>query len=246
MVQARSVLSSVTCSTRAFTLGLGIVTLFPSSLTAGTAATTVHCPWHEASAKVIDVEMGFDRWLPGPDTFIAVPEEYIRPYERARYALDGTDGAALLYAEMPTLAPMYPGDDEEVGLSRDRQGMILIEPAMVLRDQLAVEVGEEAAARAISDGQTSGLRQEGLPEGLRAVPGALLGQNLIAVEGEEVIFLANCQDGRAPACDARVSGETVTAKVHFRAVHLPEWRAILDRTEQLLECFSNRPAASNP
>lgn len=65
------------------------------------------CPYHATSHSVLVFPMGFDRFLDVPDVRVAVPEGYIRPYERERYANDGTDGAARLFVEVPSLAPMF-------------------------------------------------------------------------------------------------------------------------------------------
>lgn len=206
------------------------------------------CPYHATSHSVLVFPMGFDRFLDVPDVRVAVPEGYIRPYERERYANDGTDGAARLFVEVPSLAPMFLQEGFsssfrlETTVAPEDQGTLLLGPGLPLKEFLASEVEADAAARAIQDGDTTGIQQTGLPEGLRLVPGALLGQTLVAIEDGAVTFLANCQDGRVPICTGRVSHNALTAQLTFRRTHLDAWRELQQRTNDLLRCFLSIPS----
>lgn len=201
------------------------------------------CPHHVGSNSILVFPMGFDRFLDGPDVRVAVPEGYIRPFERERYARDGTDGAARLFVEMPSLAPMFSEDGPsssyqvETTVPQDDEGTILLGPGVSLAEHLASDIGVEAAELVIQNGDAVGIQAPDIPAGLQVVSGALLGQTLVAVENGAITFLANCQDGRVPICTSRVSHDALTAQLTFHRLHLDEWRDIQQRTDDLLRCF---------
>ncbi|SFG83765.1 hypothetical protein, partial [Jannaschia rubra] len=183
---------------------------------------------------------------------VAVPEGYIRPYERTRYARDGTDGAARLFVEMPSLEPMFLADGPsssyklETSVPQEDRGTILLEPGVPLEEHLTSEVGADAAFLAIRNGDMPNARQAEMPVGLRSIPGALIGQTFVAIEDGAVTFLANCQHGRVPICTARVSHDALTAQLTFRRSHLEAWQDLRQRTNDLLRCFLTYPISVAP
>ncbi|MDF3384713.1 MULTISPECIES: hypothetical protein [unclassified Sulfitobacter] len=228
---------------------LAALSLMASPLGAEDIASSA-CPYHTSDEPILVFPMGFERFLDGPDVQVAVPEGYIRPFERKRYARDGTDGAARLFVEIPSFAPMYLADGPsssfrlETSVPQEDRGTILLGPGVPLEEHLAAVVGPDAAASAIKTGDPSdGSSATDMPDGLQAVPGALLGQTLVAVEDGTVTFLANCQDGRVPICTGRVTRDVLTAQLTFRRLHLDAWRDIRQRTDALLRCFlTNQPS----
>lgn len=221
--------------------------LFLMALTFGVVAvgadagmTDPSCPHHGSSAEVLTFPMGFARFRPGRDATVAVPQEYLRPWVRARLARDGGDGAISLFVELPDLAPLYDGADLRAEVPEDDRGRILVEPGMDLAEQLAIAVGADAADRAVREGDMDDA-EPARWQGLRPVPGALMGQELVAVEGGAVILLANCQDGRVPICTARATSGDLTAQVVFRQDHLADWRTLHTRAVGLLDCLAAPP-----